>query len=177
MDELKAQLTRWGSIRQTCMALAADGVPRGTHMLEQARTLAPGTRERAERQLLGRDGRDRRRFMAQAVNGCGLRIIPMWACDPIPSRNDAGRPQDIRAVIEPEIPDELKWLDMAVSSIARKCPIRAEVLREEFTGAGTQKDKAKRLESQYGGKLSIDQYKRELRRALDCLGGMSRAAA
>lgn len=177
MSDVREQLRQWGSARQAYIAVVQDGSSIGTHMLEQARTLAPGTRERAERRLLGRDGHDRRAFMAQAIGIQGMRVVPMWACDPVPSRNDAGRPQDTRAVITPAIPDELRWIDRALAAIARQWPLRAEIIREEFESGGTQAHKARRVAERYGGKLSIDQYKRELRRGLEYLDAMTAIAA
>lgn len=175
MSDLKDQLRRWGNARKAYIAVKLDGKGHFTHQLEKAMSVAPGTRERAERQLLGRDGRSRRRYMAAAA-GCGMRAVPMWACDPVPAKNDAGPPRDIHAAIMPEIPDELRWIDRALSRIAMKWPMRAEILREEFEGSGTQADKARRMADQYGGKLSLDQYKRELRRGLECLESTTIAA-
>ena len=177
MTDLRDQMKRWGHARQAYIAVLLDGHSAGNHMLEQARTLAPGTRERAERQLLGRDGTDRRTRMAEAVGIKGMRVVPMWSCDPVPAHNDASPPCDIRAVIEPAIPDELRWIDRALAVMARRWPIREAIVREEFTGSGTQRMKARRVELSYGGTISIHQYKRELRRGLEFLEARDFSAA
>jgi hypothetical protein len=170
-EDIREQLKRWGSAQQAYVAVLMDGHSAGTHQLEQAMSLAPGTRERAERALIGRDGTARRAYMAQAVGIKGMRVVPMWSCDPVPAHNDASPPFDVRAVIEPAIPDELRWIDRALSAMSRRWPVREAIVREEFTGGGTQRMKARRVELKYGGSISIDQYKRELRRGLDYMEG------
>ena len=49
--------------------------------------------------------------------------------------------------------------------------LRSMVLREEFTGTGTQRMKAGRVARAYGGELTLRQYRAELQRALDWMGG------
>lgn len=176
-ESVKDQLRRWGSAYQAYLAVVLDGPGVATHVLEKARTLAPGTRERAAKRLIGRDGRARRRMMAKAATIGGLHSVPMWACEPVRGRNDASPPRDLHAVITPAIPDDLRWIDRALSAMARQCPLREAIVREEYTGGGTQRMKARSIELRYGGTLSIDQYKRELRRGIEYLELMIAVAA
>lgn len=194
-DELKTQLRRWGFMTVNRYARTWDGPSGGDSILVQAKDLAPGTRENAARRLAGRDGGERRRFMAekastQRCEGCGgdvgpkddacpacgmvpmgarlsLRTIPIWAVEPVRAANNASRPHENHAVIDLGIPDDLRWIESAVASLGRQYPIRAEVLREEFCGVGTQRMKAGRVERKYGGKLSVRQYRYELSLGLE----------
>ncbi|QNH21239.1 hypothetical protein HEP73_02151 [Xanthomonas sp. GW] len=174
-DPLIEELKRWGNAQANRYAYTrAD---RSIHMLEQARDMAPGTVENALRYLKGRDGTDRRRFMAARSGVDGLAILPMWAVDAIRSSNDAGKPHDNPEIaVDMGIPDDLRWVDRALSGLSRATPLRELIVRTEFTVSASQSVKARMVAEQYGGKLSIWQYRRELQRGLDCLGGMQRAA-
>ncbi|MET4727789.1 hypothetical protein ABIE09_001593 [Lysobacter enzymogenes] len=129
-------------------------------------------------------GRSRRRLMARQFyderSGAQiLEIVPTWACDPMPARNDAGPPRDLiplQGAVDAGSPDHLRWIDRAVSELSRSTPVRAMVLRHEFCESGTQVEKAAAVEALYGGRFSVWQYRRELQRAMDFLGGRSAVA-
>ncbi len=139
---LVQQLRLWGVAQANRYALTrAD---RSTHALEKARDMAPGTRENALRDLVGRDGTDRRKMMAARTGVMGLSILPTWAVDPIRSTNDAGHPQDNEEIpVDMGIPDELRWIDRALSSLARQYLLRAIIVRTEYTVSASQRIKAK----------------------------------
>ena len=169
-DPIIQDLRRWGIAQANRYAFSrAD---RTVHVLESARDLAPGTREKAVRDLVGRDGSSRRRFMAERTGVDSLAILPTWAVDPVRSANDADRPHDNPEIaVDVGIPDDLRWVDRALASMHRQSPLRALILRTEFTISTSQASKARMVREQYGGKLSVWQYRRELQRALDFLGG------
>lgn len=73
------------------------------------------------------------------------------------------------------VPDELRWIDRALAQLSRETPMRALILREEFCGVGTHRMKAARIEHQYGGTLTVRQYRYELQRALDWMRGRKAA--
>lgn len=172
-DDLNAQLKRWGMATVNRYAANEDGPSKGDSVLGRTFKVANG--KKLDRDLLKRDGSSRRAIMAREAPG--LRLVPKWACDPIPARNDAGNPRDIRTErIDIGIPDELRWIDRALSQMSRQHPMRAQCVREEFTGQGTQRMKAGRVERLYGGKLSVRQYRYELQRGLDWLRGAREAA-
>lgn len=175
-DPLVEQLILWGIAQANRYAYTrAD---RSIHVLEQARDLAPGTKERALRDLLGRDGESRRRFMAKRSGVEGMAILPTWAVDPVRAANDADRPHDNPEIaVDIGIPDELRWIDRALAAMARQYLLRALIVRTEFTVSASQAAKAAMVREQYGGKLSVWQYRRELQRALDWMGGLQRMAA
>lgn len=121
--------------------------------------------------LVGRDG-ESRRFMAARSGVQGMQIVPTWAVDPIPTANDASHPQDLPEIaVDVGIPDELRRVDRALASMARQYPLRAVILRMEFTVSASQAVKARIVAEQYGGELSIWQYRRELQRGIDLSGG------
>lgn len=170
-DDLTKQLRAWGFAKANRYAVPVDRTAK-VHQLDRARDFAPGTRERAARQLIGRDGTSRRTLMAAGSGVKGLKIVPMWSCDPIRSTNDADPPHEREvAVVELPVPEELRWIDRAVSQLSRSSELRAMVLVEEFTTTGSQKVKARRVQERYGGKFSVWMYRRELQRALDWMGG------
>lgn len=169
-DTLRELLRRWGYAVVNRFG-TPDEEGGEESILSKNRNLAPGTKENFLRQLVGRDGFDRRRFMAQNVRVEGMEILPGWACDPVRSSNDADRPHERRAVVDIGIPDELRWIDSAVASLERQWPLRAMVLREQYCGTGSQQEKAEKVAAQYGGSLTLRQYRYELTKGLDYLQG------
>jgi hypothetical protein len=177
-DELIDQMKRWGNATVARYAANDDGPSAGDSVL--ARTTDFGMRYKRKRddehQPVGRDGEERRRFMAARSGVRGMIVTPMWACDPVRATNDADAPHDRPAArVDIGIPDDLRWIETALIKLSRQYPLRALILREEFTGQGSQNVKAKRVQAKYAGALSKDQYRRELARALDWMR-WSRAA-
>lgn len=169
-DPLTEELRRWGHAQVNRFALSrAD---RSVHMLDKVRDHAPLTRERALQDLVGRDGTDRRRLLAAGVGVKGLRMVPMWAADPIRASNDASPPHDLPEVaVDVGIPDELRWIDRALASMERQYPVRALIVRTEFTVSASQAVKARMVAERYGGLLTLRQYRYELAKATDWLRG------
>lgn len=174
-DPLTDQLRRWGHAEVNRFALSrAD---RSMHVLDKVRDHAPLTRERAARELVGRDGAERRRFMAARSGVQGMSMLPMWAVSPIRSANDADHPYDNPEIaVDTGTPDELRWVDRAMASMHRQYPLRALIVRTEFTVSASQAVKAHMVADQYGGKLSTWQYRRESQRGVDWLRGTAQAA-
>lgn len=173
-DELTKQLRAWGHAQVNRFALSrAD---RSVHVLDKVRDHAPMTRERAARDLVARDGAERRRFMAARSGVQGMVMLPTWAVDPVRASNDADHPHENPEIaVDTGTPDELRWVDRALASMGRQYPLRALIVRTEFTVSASQAVKARMVAEQYGGSLSIWQYRRELQRAVDWVNG-ARAA-
>jgi len=169
-DPLTEELRRWGHAQVNRFALSrAD---RSVHVLEKVRDHAPQTRERALQDLVGRDGAERRRFMAAHSGVQGMRMLPLWAVDPIRASNDADHPHENPEIaVDVGIPDDLRWVDRALASMARQYPLRELIVRTEFTVAASQAVKARIVAEKYGGTLSVWQYRRELQRGVDFMGG------
>lgn len=172
-DELQQQMKRWGHATVARFAANDDGPSAGDNILAKQRDLGMKSKRKAddEREIVKRGGVERRRFMAAKAGVKHLHILPTWAVDPVPCRNDADRPHERTAVVDIGVPDELQWIDRALSQLSRESPMRALVLREEFCGVGTQAMKAGRVEKLYGGTLTLRQYRYELQRALDWMRG------
>ncbi|HSD16799.1 MAG TPA: hypothetical protein VLC71_05985 [Thermomonas sp.] len=170
-EEVKAALRAWGIALENRFAVCkAD---RSIHMLDKARDLAPGSRENAVRLLVDRDGRSRLRTMARAASTDKLKlsILPKWSCEPVRAANDADRPHDNPEIaFDQGIPDDLRWVDAAVNSIERQNPLRALVVRTEYTVSASQKVKARMVAETYGGKFTKDMYRRELDKAIEVIG-------
>jgi len=169
-DPLLDELRRWGYAHANRYTLSrAD---RSRHVLENAKDYAPKTVEQAFSELVERDGRQRRRFMAERAGLPGLGEVPAWAVDPVRARNDADRPHDNPEVaVDIGIPDDLRWIDRALASMSRQFPLRVLVIRTEFTVAASQAVKARMVAEQYGGSLTLRQYRYELGKALDWTRG------
>lgn len=170
-DPLRDVLRRWGYYTVTRHWVFVDGVGPGDSVLAKALDEAPGTKEKAAVELVGRDGTGRLRYMAGKLGEeCGLAILPEWAVDPIRAKNNAGAPRSTRpSSADHGMPDALRWVDRALSQMWRHAPIREMVVRQEFCERGTQRMKARRVELEYGGRFTVAMYRNELRRALDFL--------
>lgn len=182
-DPLIEELRRWGIATTGYHAVNDDGPSHGDSVLARQREMGLRSRlkREKEREILGRDGSSRRRFMAkkiaeQSEGKVSMGMVPMWSCDPVPSKNDAGAPRDLpRARVEAFVPDELRWIDRALSALWRESAIRAQVVRIEYTTAGSQRAKVKRIEEQYGASLTLRQYRYELQRGIDFMRGRQAA--
>ncbi len=169
-DPMAQALRAWGHAQANRYALShAD---RSVHVLDKARDFAPGTKERALRDLVGRDGTERRRFMARRSGVDAMHILPAWAVDPIRSTNNADRPHDNPEIaVDVGIPDNLRWVESAIAAMMRQNPLRGLIVHTEYTVAASQAVKARMVAEKYGGTLSVWQYRRELQRGLDWMGG------
>ncbi len=99
-------------------------------------------------------------------------MVPMWAADPIRASNDADHPHDNPEIaVDVGVPDELRWIDRALASMERQYPVRALIVRTEFTVPASQAVKARMVAEQYGGVLTLRQYRYELAKATDWLRG------
>ena len=160
-EDVKAALKAWG--HATVNRFALSGSDRSTNVLaSNLRNLPVQSKSNDDRELLKRDGRSRRMRMAGALRGSvkdgngGIRMVfvPLWACDPIPARNDADRPHDNpEAAVDLGIPDDLRWVDALVMRIERQNPLRGLVLRIEYTETGNQVAKAKIAGRAYAAQL------------------------
>ncbi len=116
-------------------------------------------------------------FMAAKLD-CGIRKVPMWAVDPVPARNDASLPHDNpESAVDMGIPDELLWIDRAITRIERQNPLRGRVLRTEYTVSVSQPIKARMVAESYGGKFTLGMYRVELAKGLEVLLWEKSAAA
>lgn len=174
---IRDDLQRWASAK----SWRQERAEAGPHALSRAREFAPMTRAKAQKRLMGRDGLSRRMLMGEAagrvvVNPQGevVRVlpVPIWSCDPVPAHNDC-RGGGFDAPITPQsaawvdpTPDDLRWIDQALAQLGRVNRMRMLVLREEFMGTGTQTMKARRVAEEYGGGLTVWQYRKELGKAL-----------
>lgn len=173
-EAIREALRAWGiaSVNRWCYSRG----DRSIHVLEQARDMAPGTKERALRDLVGRDGTDRRRLMAAGIpwekTGRRMDIVPMWACDPVRAANDACHPHERPEIaVDQGIPEDLRWVEQMVGQIQRQNALRGLVVRTEYTVSASQAVKANMVQDLYGGRLSLRQYRMELERALDWFAG------
>lgn len=177
-DELIDQLKRWGEAKNARLAANDDGYNTREHVISRQRdmALAHKRKQEDEREIVGRSGEARRRFMAAKISadfqpGRGGRlkmsIVPEWAVDPTRASNDADAPHDRTPILVDLVPDDLHWIDRALARLERDHKMRARVLRAEFCEVGTHERKASVVRREYGGTLTVRQYRTELKLALD----------
>lgn len=176
-NTIRKLLKLWGIAEANRLAYSRGD--RSTHALAQAVDMAPGTAEKARKRLMDRDGSSRRIFMASKTGVPGLRMIPKWACDPVPARNDADRPHDNPEIaVDMGIPEHLRWVDSLVRVLERTRPMTGACVREEYTTAGSQAVKCRRVRERlgYDGSFTVWMYRRELERAEVWIEGFAAAA-
>lgn len=178
-DQIKQALKDWGWAVQN--RFASSRQERSTHVLQAVRDSAPGTAENAMRDLLGRDGRDRRRFMGER-SGSDKLVIPMlptWAVDPVTASNDASPPRDnVEIPVDLGIPDHLRWVDRMVGLMDELKPVMAACIREEYCTVGSQEVKARRVAERVGLGRAFTKwnYRAELDKAVVWIDGFAAAA-
>lgn len=181
MDTLKESLKFWGHYQNHRYVEPAtdDGrigarLSQPMHPITQARQFAPG--KKADRQLLGRGGLSRRLMMGaraglQDRQGRAL-PVPVWIADPIRcTETRLPAPRAPSAAVMDATPDDLRWIDRALSELYRRNMVRALCVREEFAERGTQASRAESVAKKFGGKLTVWQYRKELHAGLAFLEG------
>lgn len=171
-EELIRDLQAWAyhqDMRHRPYARAAndDEPTPDENPISRARQFAPGTREAAAKLLRGRDGHSRRVLMGAAA---GVAIVPTWACDPVPCKDDGPR-HGGSVAIDRGIPPEYEWVQRALIDLQRTHPVRAIAVETEFTVNASQLVRARIAAEKYGGRLSKSQYRRELALGLSFLAG------
>lgn len=165
---LKEQLRHWGHYQEHrfCAPLDPEDLPsKAEHPLARAQQFAPGAKK--GRALLLRDGHDRRMLLGGGAgrvsrNGAVLPVAP-WAVDPIPcteTRTLVSR--SATAAVMVGSPDEYRWIDRALSDLYRQNMVRALVVLEEFTGRGSQAQRAEAVAKKLGAAFTKWQYRKEL---------------
>ena len=174
---LDAALRAWGHAQVNRYAVRQTAGERsGTHPLRQAMDVAPGTAARALARLRGRDGHSRRKYMARDIEG--MRVAPMWSCDPVSCHDDASRPHDPPEIAhDMGIPDDLRWVEDAVGRLRRVSPTTAAVLYVEYTAPplARQNARARMVTEQTGVHMQARRYREELKSAVQAIAALKTA--
>jgi len=160
--ELELRLIEWGAL-----AKYEESKREGAtdfHVLQRARDFAPGTREKAAAQLVGRDGGERRRHMARDLGDCGVRIVPQAYVDPVAGKATHKATPSERA--GDSIPPRLKAVHDAALALYRADTLAGLALRQEYCAYGSQGTKAYRVSEAIGKKVGIRVYREALARGL-----------
>lgn len=168
-DLLDQQLREWGRATMGRHAANEDGPPSvNAHPIARAREFASGKKKK-EFVPVGRDGRERRRFLAANAGVDRMTIIKPWAVDPIrcvDSSRGGGS-----ASVDLGVPEELKWIDRMMLDLYRQNPLRGVCLRLEYCGFGTQAEKAVQAARAEGCDLTLRQYRSEVKLAREWMRG------
>lgn len=151
IEELRALLKLWGR-EYGERSSDFDDVDRDepdVHPLAVARRYAPGSRARVALSAR-RDGSSRRRHMAKDLQataeagGCGIRMVPTWAVDPVPSagasRGGGGSPRVAPAHVIAIQSAVMKMVDDADPE--RGCRPWGLALQAQYCIRGALSDKA-----------------------------------
>lgn len=169
---IKEQLKHWGHYQEHrfCAPLDPEDMPsKAEHPLARAQQFAPGAK--TERAPLLRDGHDRRMLMGAAAGRVSRHgaVLPIaqWAVDPIPcSETRSIVSRSPTAAVMVGSPEEYRWIDRALSDLYRQNMVRALVVLEEFTGRGSQAERAEVVAMKLGGTFTKWQYRKELEKGL-----------
>lgn len=168
-QELEQLLAEWGALSKYQQARTEGATD--FHVLQRARDFAPGTRAKAARRLIGRDGYERRAYMARDLKACGVRVVPMDYVDPVKgteSRKGGGMsdlpPRD-------DTPPHLRRVNAAASELYRIDTLRGLVLRFEYCGYGPQAEKAERVSVALGSRIGLRVYRESLAHAKGWMHG------
>lgn len=175
--DIREALKLWGIAEANRFAVSRG--ERTVHALQQVRDHAPGTK--ADREVVGRDGGDRRRFMAErtSTEKLKLAILPTWAVDPVRATNNADLPHDNPEIaVDQGMPEHLRWIDRLIEVMDREKPMMAACVREEFCTAGSQEVKSRRVKERtgYDGAFTKWNYRAELDKAVIWMEGFAAAA-
>lgn len=165
---LKEQLKHWGHYQEHryCSPVSDEDAPtRDEHPLARARQFAPG--KKADRVQIQRDGISRRMLLGGAAGlrneYGGVRPVAKWFVDPVPcTETRTMAPRSPTAAVMVGSPDEYRWIDRALSDLYRQNMVRALVVLEEFTGRGSQAQRAAAVAKKLGAAFTKWQYRKEL---------------
>lgn len=161
LEELDCLLVEWGALSKYEESKREGATD--FHALQRARDYAPGTKERAMAQLVGRDGRDRRKLMARDLGDCGVRIVPMDYVDPVPGKTTHKAGPSER--IGDSIPPRLRAIHDSALELYRVDILSGLVLRQEYCAYGSQGTKTYRVGEAMGKKIGLRIYRESLARA------------
>lgn len=166
-EQIELLLIEWGALAKYVEAKSEAGSD--FHVLQRARDFAPGTREKAAAQLVGRDGSERRRMHArkiaeQSEGKVRMEKVPMWAVDPVAGKTTRKATPPER--IGDSIPPRLKAVHAAALELYRVDKIAGLVLRQEYCAYGSQGTKAERVAVALEVPFGVRMYREALARAM-----------
>lgn len=162
-DELDTLLIEWGGLSKYQQS-RAEG-PTDFHVLQRARDFAPGTRKRAAQRLVGRDGGERRAYMARDLQACGVRKVPMDFVDPVKGYGASKGGGICDSPARNSTPVHLRPVEQAAKELYRVDTMRGLVLRQEYCGYGPQVEKAERVGLAIGSRVGLRMYREALAHA------------
>lgn len=160
--QLDTLLVEWGAQSKYDEAKREGATE--SHVLQRGRAYAPGTREKAAKQLVGRDGFSRRRLMARDLGACGIDAVPKSYVSPVAGKQT--RKAGPMERVSDSIPPRLKAVHLAALELYRVDKLAGLALRQEYCAYGSQSTKAFRLSEATGEKVGVRVYREALARAL-----------
>lgn len=167
--ELEELLQEWGALSKYQQA-RTEGAS-DFHVLQRAKDFAPGTRAKAARRLIGRDGYERRAYMARDLAACGVRAVPMSYVDPVKGTESRKGGGISDAPARDDTPPHLRRVKAAASELYRIDTLRGLVLRQEYCAYGPQVEKAERVSEALGSRIGLRVYREALAHAKGWMQG------
>lgn len=171
-DQLEELLRQWryAHLGPPAPVRAAndDRTGPGSHPISRQREFAL-TKKHAQKHLAGRDGRGRRKLMALRSGVQNMRIVPTGFVDPIRCKQTrtAGSIGGSASVLPPDV----QKIDRAAMDLYRFDKLKGLVLRFEYLGVGTQREKAEKVSEIMGTTLPLRMYRHHLDHARVWLSG------
>lgn len=170
MDGVEELLIAWGDAQSGRHETYSLGKTPDVHILAKARQFAPVTKEKFIRQIMGRDGRSRRAYMVQAMNGdkpptSRMRLVPMWAVDPVPCSSSKKGGGVCNYAADSGLPPHLRRVDLAAMELYRADLLAGVCLRMQYLWNSPQTVKAEYASRAAQQPVSLRQYREHLRRA------------
>jgi hypothetical protein len=171
MDGIEELLIAWGdALAGRHEEVLTLGKSADVHVLAKARQFAPGTTERYKLQLVGRDGRSRRAYMAEMMGASDfsrMRVVPMWAVDPVPCSSSKRGGGICNYAADSGLPPHLMRIDKMARELYRADYIAWACLRIQYTHRASRIDKAGYASEAAKQPITPRQYSEYLRRGRD----------
>lgn len=172
-DDLETLLRAWGRVMGEAPPVAEedDRPARATHALARGMEMAPGKRQVVirERTSMHRAGQDRRAYMAVAAGGAavGMRVLPVWAVDPVTATETRSFRDESR---DWPVPPEVARVERAALELQKVDDLRGRCLRARYCMKCGDEERVMRMMSnmdaaalnKIGGYLRLKRFRDEV---------------
>lgn len=161
--ELENALQEWGYATARGGSIGATDWPAsyGSNPIAVGMEYALGSRSAVLRSLtnMDRSGSSRRRIMGGELSKAGMRSVPQWACDPVPSKATSSSKGGAT-----RYPPDIERTHAAVMALYRTATLRGMCIICEYQVRNeTQGEKAVEVGRRLGQRVLLNRYRDELK--------------